>query len=64
MVDALKAQGLAWGGDWIHFKDDDHFQLSNIPANPSSAMISDYGSGDETALQAIWTNADDGKYAA
>jgi peptidoglycan L-alanyl-D-glutamate endopeptidase CwlK len=64
MVTALKAQGLAWGGDWIHFKDEDHFQLSDIPANPSAAMISDYGAGDETALQAIWKNTDDGKYSA
>ncbi|HEY3703686.1 MAG TPA: M15 family metallopeptidase [Terracidiphilus sp.] len=64
MVDALKAKGLAWGGDWIHFKDEDHFQLSNVPANPSQAMIGDYGAGDETALEAIWQNATDGKYQA
>jgi peptidoglycan L-alanyl-D-glutamate endopeptidase CwlK len=64
MVDALKAQGLAWGGDWVHFKDEDHFQLANVPANPSAAMIGDYGAGDQAALNAIWTNADDGKYDA
>lgn len=63
MVTALKAQGLAWGGDWVHFKDEDHFQLSNVPANPSAAMISDYGPGDEAALKAIWANTDAGKYA-
>jgi peptidoglycan LD-endopeptidase CwlK len=64
MVDALKAQGLAWGGDWIHFKDEDHFQLADIPANPSAAMEADYGAGDDAALQAVWANADDGKYSA
>jgi len=63
MVTALKAQGLAWGGDWVHFKDEDHFQMPNVPANPSEAMIEDYGAGDAAALEAIWTNADDGKYA-
>jgi peptidoglycan LD-endopeptidase CwlK len=64
MVAALKGQGLAWGGDWIHFKDEDHFQLSDVPVNPSPAMEADYGTGDQTALQAIWTNTDDGKYSA
>jgi peptidoglycan L-alanyl-D-glutamate endopeptidase CwlK len=64
MVAALKAEGLAWGGDWVHFKDEDHFQLADLPANPSAAMIGDYGAGDQAALNAIWTNADDGKYDA
>lgn len=63
MVTALKAQDLAWGGDWVHFKDEDHFQMPSVPANPSEAMIADYGSGDATALEAIWTNVDEGKYA-
>ena len=63
MVVALKGQGLAWGGDWVHFPDSDHFQLPDIPDNPSAAMMSDYGTGDAAALQAIWTNADNGKYA-
>ena len=64
MVTALKAQGLAWGGDWVHFKDYDHFQVSSVPPSPSSAMEADYGTGDQTALSALWTNVDDGKYAA
>jgi len=64
MVAAMKAQGLIWGGDWISLKDYDHFQMSNVPVNPNSAMIGDYGVGDEAALQTIWTNAADGKYAA
>jgi peptidoglycan LD-endopeptidase CwlK len=64
MVTALKAQGLAWGGDWDHFKDYDHFQMASVPASPSDAMVGDYGAGDAAALQAVWTNVDDGKYAA
>jgi hypothetical protein len=64
MVAALKTQGLAWGGDWVHFKDYDHFQMSNIPASPNPAMVADYGAGDTPALAAIWTNAADGKYSA
>jgi peptidoglycan L-alanyl-D-glutamate endopeptidase CwlK len=63
MVAALKNEGLSWGGDWVHFKDEDHFQLSTLPVNPTPAMISDYGSGDSNTLATIWTNADDGKYA-
>jgi peptidoglycan L-alanyl-D-glutamate endopeptidase CwlK len=63
MVIALKAEGLSWGGDWVHFKDDDHFQLSTLPTSPTPAMISDYGVGDHSALATIWTNAGDGKYA-
>lgn len=46
MVAALKAQALAWGGDWVTFKDEDHFQMSNVPTNPSTAMMNDYGAGD------------------
>lgn len=64
MVDALKAQGLGWGGDWVTFKDEDHFQMSDVPKNPSEAMIQDYGTGDQAALQTIWTNAGDGRYSA
>lgn len=37
MVDALKAQGLAWGGDWQSMKDYPHFQLSEFPVTPTSA---------------------------
>jgi peptidoglycan L-alanyl-D-glutamate endopeptidase CwlK len=64
MVAAMKAQGLVWGGDWVSFPDDDHFQMPDLPASPNKAMIDDYGAGDTAALEAIWTNADDGKYAA
>jgi hypothetical protein len=64
MVAAMKAQGLIWGGDWVTLKDYDHFQVSGIPVSPNHAMIGDYGNGDEAALQAIWTNAGNGKYSA
>jgi peptidoglycan L-alanyl-D-glutamate endopeptidase CwlK len=63
MVTAIKAQGLAWGGDWVHFKDYDHFQISSVPSSPTSAMEEDYGTGDQAALTALWMNVDDGKYA-
>jgi peptidoglycan L-alanyl-D-glutamate endopeptidase CwlK len=63
MVAALKEQGLVWGGDWIHFKDDDHFQMPNLPDTPTDAMRADYGSGDQASLRAIWTKADQGVYA-
>jgi peptidoglycan L-alanyl-D-glutamate endopeptidase CwlK len=64
MVAAMKDQGLIWGGDWVSLKDYDHFQMSNVPVNPNSAMIGDYGAGDQVALQTIWTNAAGGKYTA
>jgi hypothetical protein len=60
MVAALKAQGLVWGGDWISIKD--HFQMPGLPASPTEAMISDYGSGEQVAMNAIWANTEDGKY--
>jgi peptidoglycan L-alanyl-D-glutamate endopeptidase CwlK len=64
MVTAMKAQGLVWGGDWVTFPDGDHFQMPGVPASPNQAMIGDYGAGDTAALEAIWTNAEDGKYAS
>jgi peptidoglycan LD-endopeptidase CwlK len=63
MVAALKSEGLSWGGDWVTFKDEDHFQLSTLPVKPTAGMIADYGAGDQGALAMIWTNAGDGKYA-
>lgn len=61
MVTALKSQGLAFGGDWVHFPDDDHFQLGGLPANPSAEMIADYAGG-KCALATIWANVAAGKY--
>jgi peptidoglycan L-alanyl-D-glutamate endopeptidase CwlK len=62
MVRAMKKQGLVWGGDWVSFPDADHFQLAGIPNSPNAAMRRDYGDGGQAALQAIWSNAADGKY--
>ncbi len=62
-VAAMKAQGLAWGGDWVTFPDQDHFQLAGLPANPSPAMVADYGAGDQGTLVAIWNKAGDGAYS-
>lgn len=60
MVAALKAQGLAWGGDWVHFKDMDHFQLANLPATPSAKMQADYAGGAD--LESIWNKVSEGAY--
>jgi hypothetical protein len=51
MVRALKAQGLAWGGDWISLKDAPHFQLANVPETPNSADRIAFARG---GLQAVW----------
>ena len=51
MIAALKAQGLAWGGDWQHFKDYPHFQLAGIPVSPTDADRAAYASG---GLQTVW----------
>ena len=58
MIQTLKAQGLVYGGDWIHFPDDDHFQMPTIPPSPSPSMIADLPLG----LNVVWTNAAKGKY--
>jgi hypothetical protein len=60
MITALKAEGLVYGGDWVHFRaDDDHFQMPGIPPSPDAEMIADYTSG----LSTVWTNVGAGKYA-
>jgi peptidoglycan L-alanyl-D-glutamate endopeptidase CwlK len=64
IVSALKAEGLVWGGDWITFKDEDHFQMPGVPANPPRSMEADYGDGGPTSLQAIWTKLGTGSYSA
>jgi peptidoglycan LD-endopeptidase CwlK len=51
-VAAMKRAGLNWGGDWLHFKDMDHFYLG--PDNPTPAMRAAYGSGSLEELVAIW----------
>ena len=52
MVAALKAQGLAWGGDWPGKQGDfDHVQLADIPLTPTDADRAAYASG---GLAAVW----------
>lgn len=51
MVGALKAQGLAWGGDWKSLKDYPHFQLANIPVTPTDADRLLYS---QDGMQALW----------
>ena len=63
MVAAMKAQGLEWGGDWKgSLGDFDHFQLTELPASPTIAMRTDYGTG-PTDFTAIWDKATTGAYA-
>lgn len=62
MVAALKAQGLAWGGDWVHMKGDyDHFYIANTPANPTDQMRLDLAKG---GLALVYQNAEAGMYDA
>lgn len=72
MVDAIKAQGVAWGGDWANaaeLGDYDHFQVAGLPATPSEVMQADYQAAStnpdvEGIEQAIWTAALQGRYGA
>lgn len=51
MVTALKAQGLAWGGDWKSIPDYPHFQLENVPVTPTDADRAEFAKG---GLEAVW----------
>ena len=51
MVQAMKAEGLEWGGDWINFKDEDHFQATSIPPSPDDGMRSCYVAG---GISQVW----------
>jgi len=51
MVAALKAQGLAWGGDWESIVDEPHFQLANVPVTPVNADRVAFAKG---GLPAVW----------
>lgn len=51
MVDALKGQGLVWGGDWIHEIDYPHFQLADFPVTPTPAIRSVYAT---KGLIGVW----------
>lgn len=67
LIKTAKAQGLAWGGDWIHFKDYPHFQMYNLPANPSSAMLAALLAAHDVALKTVdlpvvWKAFDSGRF--
>ncbi len=51
MVVALKAQGLAWGGDWHDPVDPPHFQLAHVPVTPTDADRAAFVRG---GLKAVW----------
>jgi peptidoglycan L-alanyl-D-glutamate endopeptidase CwlK len=51
MVQALKAQGLAWGGLWNSIHDWPHFQLANVPVTPTHFDREAFASG---GLDAVW----------
>ena len=51
MVTEMKAQGLAWGGDWPHFPDEPHFQLAHVPVTPCDADRACFAEG---GLEAVW----------
>ncbi|AMO26043.1 endolysin [Bacillus phage Deep Blue] len=51
VVNAMKAQGFKWGGDWTSFKDYPHFELYNVvdgqkpPADTGGAVDTGNGGG-------------------
>lgn len=51
MVDAMKDEGLVWGGDWHSLPDEDHFQDARLPVTPNALMRDIYARG---GLQLIW----------
>lgn len=51
MIAALKAEGLAWGGDWVHFPDYPHFQLANVPVTPTDIDRAAFARG---GIKAVW----------
>ena len=54
MVEALKAQGLEWGGDWKgNLADYDHFQLGGFPASPDAHMQAVYAQGPDS-YKSLW----------
>ncbi len=39
VVEAFKAQGMKWGGDWERFKDYPHFQWERCKLSPSARAV-------------------------
>lgn len=61
VIASLKAQGLAWGGDWVHVKGDyDHFYLPASPPDPTPLMRADLIAG---GLPLVYSEYDKGAYA-
>jgi len=52
MVDALVAEGLLWGGNWHSLPDYPHFQLANVPVNPTNTDRAAFLAG---GLQRVWS---------
>ena len=50
MVQEMKAQGLAWGGEWTK-PDKDHFQLADVEVTPTAANRTEYAKG---GIKAVW----------
>jgi hypothetical protein len=55
MIRELKAQGLAWGGDWKQ-RDDDHFQLADVEVTPTTENRILFAKG---SLPAVWASYSD-----
>lgn len=51
VVRTFKALGCAWGGDWVSFKDEPHFQFPGLKASPSEESRMLYADG---GLKAVW----------
>lgn len=55
MVEALKEQGLVWGGDWHSLVDPPHFQLPDVPVTPTDTDRGAYAVG---GIKAVWAMYD------
>lgn len=51
VVEAGKAAGLDWGGDWVSFKDRPHFQFGTVKPSPSDEAVRLYK---EEGLAEVW----------
>jgi hypothetical protein len=55
MIQELKSQGLAWGGDWKQ-KDDDHFQLADVEITPTAENWTLFA---KAGITAVWASYSD-----
>jgi hypothetical protein len=51
VIEAGKAAGLDWGGDWVSFKDYPHWQFGTVKPSPSDEAIRLYR---EEGLVELW----------